>query len=159
LKEKWMQLALDLALEASTQGEVPVGAVLVCGEEVLAHGANRRERSGKVTAHAEIDALEAYSARTRQWRLPPGTQLYVSVEPCVMCTGALLWARVESVYYGCPDPKGAGLESLRPMIDVGKFDHRFGLVQGGVLGDLAADQMKHFFRERRKAAGTTPALL
>jgi tRNA(adenine34) deaminase len=148
-----MEEALELARLAGERDEVPVGALLVCEGEVLARGSNDRERSGRAVAHAEIEALDEYSAQTGQWRVPPGTSLIVTVEPCLMCTGALLWARVENIYYGCADPRRAGLQTVLPLIEAGRFDHRFKRVEGGLLEERSAALMKEFFRRKRESSG------
>jgi len=147
----WMSRALELARRAGLAGEVPVGAVLALGSELLAEGTNARESTFLPTAHAEIEALRSFSRARRTWRLPPGATLYVTAEPCLMCTGALLWARASRVVYGCADPRGAGLERQRPAIEAGVFDHRFENVTGGVLADEAAALLKGFFARRRAA--------
>src|SRR5580692_3781938 len=92
--ERWMKAALTQASSTLPFDEVPVGAVLICDGKIIGEGANRRETTQRTVAHAEIIALESYSKSARSWRVPPGTSLYVTVEPCLMCTGALLWARV-----------------------------------------------------------------
>ena len=145
----FMQLALWLAKKAAEDDEVPIGAVLVHEGEVIGEGYNRRERCGKTTGHAEIEALEDYNRRTGQWRLPSGTSLFVTVEPCMMCTGALLSARVSKVFYGAPDPKGAGLSLFQPLIDQGIFDHRFEEVGGGVLGEECSQLISSYFQQKR----------
>lgn len=147
--EKWMAQALLLADEAAKHSEVPVGAVLVFEGEAIGSGRNEREQTGRTTAHAEIRALEDFSSRTKQWRVPPGTSLYVTVEPCLMCTGALLWARVERVFYGCRDTKNAGIEFLSPLIARGVYDHRFSEVTGSVLEKDCAQKMTAFFKAKR----------
>lgn len=148
---KEMQDALRLAKECGERGEVPVGAILVCDGKVIGQGANDRERSGRTVAHAEIVALEDYTRQTGQWRLPLKTSLIVTVEPCVMCTGALIWARAAQIFYGCADPKGAGIRSLLPLIEAGTFDHRFEKVEGGIEEQAAAELMKDFFRKKRQS--------
>lgn len=142
--------ALELAQAAGQRGEVPVGAVLVHEGRVIGKGSNRREELGRATAHAEILALEDYSRQTGQWRLPPGTSLYVTVEPCMMCTGALLWSRLAEVFYGCADPKQAGLRTLLPLIQGGAMDHRFDKIAGGIEEERCAELMREFFRGRRE---------
>jgi tRNA(adenine34) deaminase len=111
LVSSWMGFALDEASEAATQGEVPVGAVVVRGREVVARGRNRTEELRSPVAHAELIALEAASARLGDWRLP-GCVLVVTVEPCTMCAGALLLARVEGIVFGTPEPRTGALGSL-----------------------------------------------
>ena len=149
--------ALALAREAAQVGEVPVGAVLVQNGRIVARGRNRREERCAVTGHAELEALADYAATFHSWRLAPGTDLYVTVEPCLMCTGALLWARVSAIYYGCPDPREAGLRTQAPLIAAGRFDHQFTKIEGGLREAEAAQLMKDFFRKKReeKKAVTT----
>jgi len=154
--EQWMDHAYELAVGAGRRDEVPVGAVLVNKDgEAIGVGANNRERSGRTIAHAEILALEDYSKRYSQWRVPPGTSLFVTVEPCLMCTGALLWARVDQVYFGCPDPKNAGLQRLMPLIRGGVFDHAFSEIRGGVLGGRCSQLLSGYFRRKRRAAAAS----
>ncbi len=147
--EHWMEKALLLADEAGQDSEVPVGAVLVLGSEIIGRGRNERERSGRTVAHAEIRALEDFSSRTGQWRVPPGAALYATVEPCLMCTGALLWARVDRVFFGCRDPKNAGVEALIGLISQGVYDHRFVEVSGSHLEKECAERMTTFFKAKR----------
>lgn len=145
-----MKTALELARRAGLGDEVPVGAVLVHGGRIVGQGANARERSARTVAHAEVEALEDYSRQTGQWRVPPGTTLYVTVEPCLMCVGALIWARVDTVRFGCADPRRAGLLTLLPQIEAGVFDHRFKSVEAGLEQVECAQLMKDFFRRRRE---------
>jgi tRNA(adenine34) deaminase len=145
-----MARALALAAEAATRDEVPVGAVLVREDLIIGEGSNRREETHRTVAHAEIEALEDYSRRTGEWRLPPGTSLYVTAEPCLMCTGALIWARVENIYYGCSDPRGAGLLRIWPLIQQGVYDHRFQKVESGILEAECAEVLKAYFRAKRR---------
>lgn len=145
-----MAEALALAEEAGRAGEVPVGAVIVLHDVIVARGRNRREERNSPAAHAEIDALEDFGRRYGTWRLPPGAQLYVTVEPCTMCTGALLWARATHVYWGCDDPRAAGLKTQMPLVQAGIFDHRFLEARGGFAADRCAAVMKDFFQKRRE---------
>jgi tRNA(adenine34) deaminase len=145
----WMREVLAEAERAGIQGEVPMAAVLVCQGELLAFGSNLREATGRTTAHAEILALETYNQRHKSWRLPPGTALYVNAEPCVMCAGALLQARVDSIYYGCDDPKNAGIRNLVPLIQENRFDHKLSHLEGGILAEESASLLAEFFRRRR----------
>ena len=147
--ERWMGEALSLAEAAGQAGEVPVGAVIVVDGAVVAHGRNRREERQSAAAHAEIDALEDFGRKFGTWRLPPNAQLFVTVEPCNMCTGALLWARATHLYWGCDDPRAAGLRTQLPLIAAGVFDHRFQETQGGIAADRCAETMRRFFKARR----------
>ncbi len=154
--EHWMLQAQELAAIAGTREEVPVGALLVHEDQILGAGGNRREQLKRTLAHAEILALEDFNQRFGEWRLPKGSALYVTVEPCMMCTGALLWARVDSIYYGCSDPKNAGLTRLLPQIEDGIFDHQFKVVQGDLLGESSKEMISSFFRKKRKSAKLMP---
>ncbi len=147
--EFWMRRALALGEKAAQAGEVPVGAVLVAEDKIIGEGFNSRLSSSRTIAHAEVMALEDYNARSGLWRAFPGTSLVVTVEPCLMCTGALLWARIDSIYYGCPDNKNAGLVRVKPLIGEGVYDHRFKLVQDGVLKEEAQDLISSFFSQVR----------
>ena len=152
--ERWMRLALAEADAAAAQGDVPVGAVLVdAAGVVLAMGRNRCEVSHDPTAHAEIEALRAAAASLGGWRLA-GTTLVVTLEPCVMCAGALLHARVAHVIYGCTDDKAGALDSLFVLGRDPRLNHRF-TVRRGVLADLCSEQLRRFFAERRPSRPAT----
>ena len=155
--EHWMSQAYELACSAERRDEVPVGALLVLNGEIIGIGANCRERTHRTSAHAEISAIEDYSQRQGQWRVPPGTSLFVTTEPCLMCTGALLWARVDNIYYGCSDPRSAGLERVLPLVRNGIYDHRFREVRGGILAERCSKLISSYFRRKRKPADTTNA--
>jgi tRNA(adenine34) deaminase len=152
--QRWMKEALDAARSAAERNEVPVGALFVNAGQVIGRGANRREETKRTVAHAEIVALEDYNQRTGQWRLPAKTLLVVTAEPCLMCTGALVWARVESIFYGCSDPRDAGIRKVLPLVDAGTFDHRFTEVRGGLLGEECGRLMTSFFQRKRRNAKT-----
>ena len=145
-----MAQALELASLAATQDEVPIGALLIHKGIVLGSGRNRREETHRTVAHAEILALEEYNFHYKTWRLPPGTSLVVTTEPCLMCTGALLWARADNLYYGCSDPRHAGLLTQLALIQAGTFDHKFEEIRGGILEEECRAIMKEFFRQKRK---------
>ncbi len=144
-----MRLAVDLANEAEKLDEVPIGALLIHEEKIIGKGYNLREKTGKTTAHAEIQALEDYNQQTHEWRLPAGTSLYVTAEPCLMCTGALIWARLDYLYYGASDTKNASLRYFLPTIEQGLFDHRFKEVEGGILGDVCGPLLSNYFKKKR----------
>ncbi|MCP5417076.1 MAG: tRNA adenosine(34) deaminase TadA [Chromatiaceae bacterium] len=144
----FMQRALQLADRAQQEGEVPVGALLVREGAVIGEGWNRPIGSHDPSAHAEITALRDAAARSHNYRLP-GTTLYVTLEPCPMCAGAIIHARVGRVVFGATDPKGGAAGSL---FDLLPSDHRFNHrveVQGGVLEEQCANQLRAFFRARR----------
>lgn len=145
-----MTRALALAAQAREIDEVPIGALLTVGDEILAEGYNLRERSQRTCSHAELEALESYNKKSNSWRLPPNTTLYVTVEPCLMCTGALLWARLDHLVYGCADTKNAGLERVASLIESGVFDHRFKSTTRGVLAAECSDAISSYFRAKRQ---------
>ncbi len=144
----WMRRALELARRAESMGEVPVGAVLVRDGELLGEGWNQPIAAQDPTAHAEIVALRAAGAAAGNYRLP-GTTLYVTLEPCLMCAGAIVHARIERVVFAASDPKGGacgGLFDILPSDD--RFNHRTACT-AGVLAEEAAALLKSFFRRRR----------
>lgn len=143
-----MGLALTEADAATAHGDVPVGAVLVDrAGVVVATGHNRREELSDPTAHAEIEALRAAAKKLGRWRLDDLT-LYVTLEPCPMCAGALLNARVERVVYGCRDDKAGAVHSLFVIGLDPRLNHRF-TVTGGVRADQCAERLRRFFASRR----------
>jgi tRNA(adenine34) deaminase len=145
--EKWMRLALAQADLAAGHGDVPVGALIIDAEgQLLAEGRNRRELSGDPTAHAEVDALRAAAARRGHWRID-GT-LYVTLEPCLMCAGALLNARVKRVVYGALDPKAGATESLYQVGYDPRLNHQYE-IRSGVLALECAQRLKDFFAALR----------
>lgn len=146
---QWMSEALKLAQRAGEQDEIPIGCIIVGENKVLSLGMNLREQSHKTTAHAEIVALESYNLTHKTWRLPEESWVFVTAEPCLMCTGALLWARAPRIVYGCSDPRQAGLNRVSPWIEQGVFDHRFKEVKGGVLEAECAQLLKDYFKGKR----------
>ena len=146
--EHFMRLALREAARAGRAGEVPVGAILVnAGGEVVARAHNRPVAASDPTAHAEVVALRRAARRLGNYRLP-GTTLYVTVEPCSMCAGALVHARVARVVFGAADPKGGAARTLYRILDDPRLNHRAEVV-GGVLEDECREIIRRFFRERR----------
>ena len=144
-----MRLALGVAADAAVRGEVPVGAVVLDRSgAVIASGGNEREMTGDVAAHAEIVAMRrAAEALGQGWRLP-GCTLVVTLEPCVMCAGAIVAARLERVVYGAFDPKAGAAASLWDLLGDPRLLHRPSVVSG-VMADAVAAQLKGFFAERR----------
>ncbi len=142
----FMKMALEEAWKAFEEGEVPIGAVLVKGDEVLVRDHNRTLSLGDPTAHAEILVLREGARVVGNYRLN-GTELYVSVEPCLMCSGALVWGRVEKLIFGCRDEKGGAL-SLYGVFSDGRLNHRPEVVEG-VLAEEARELLQRFFKERR----------
>jgi len=145
--QRWMRAALDEARGAGARGEVPVGALVVLDEQLLARAGNASIAEHDPTGHAEVRALRAAAARTRNYRLP-GAVLYVTVEPCVMCMGAALHARVARLVYGCPDPKGGAAGSVVDLAGEPRLNHRIA-VHAGVLGAESRALLQDFFRARR----------
>jgi tRNA(adenine34) deaminase len=145
--EHWMRRALSLAETAAAAGEVPVGAVLVRDGEVIGEGNNRPIAAGDPTAHAEIVALRAAAVGAGNYRLP-GSILYVTLEPCVMCAGAILQARIERVVFGAADPRAGAAGSVFDVLGTTKLNHRVE-VAGGVLAQECGGILQEFFRERR----------
>ena len=153
IDETRMRRALDLARHAeASEDEVPVGAVLVRGDEVLGEGWNRTIGGCDPTAHAEIVALRAAGQRVRNYRLP-GTTLYVTLEPCAMCAMALVHARVQRVVYAAADPKTGAAGSVFDILGSDRHNHRV-VVTAGVLADEAGTMLSAYFRRKR---GKPPA--
>jgi len=142
-----MQRALELARWAEVDGEVPVGAVLVLDDKVIGEGYNRPISAHDPTAHAEIRALREAATRAGNYRLP-GTTLYVTLEPCAMCAGAIIHARVQRVVFGARDPKGGAAGSVFNILDGERLNHRV-VVEAGVLASECAALLENFFRSRR----------
>ncbi len=143
-----MREALALAGQAAALGEVPVGALIVTGEgELVGAGQNRRERDRDPTAHAEMFAIREAAAKLASWRLV-GCTLYVTLEPCAMCAGAAVLARIRRLVYGAPDPKGGFCGSLGDLVRHPRLNHRLE-VQGGVLAEESGEALRDFFAGRR----------
>ncbi len=143
---EYMRRALELAAEARAAGEVPIGAVLVSGERSF-EARNEKERRPDPAAHAEMLAIRAAAEALGVWRLPQAT-LYVSKEPCAMCAGAIVAARIERVVFGCRDPKGGAAGSVIDVFASEAVNHRVS-VEAGVLESEAAEQLREFFASRR----------
>jgi len=143
----WMEEALRLARRAGSRGEVPVGAVVVRAGRLLGRGGNRRESRADPTHHAEIEALRRAAARSGSWRLD-GATLYVTLEPCAMCAGACVNARIARIVYGCADPKAGYVATLGTIATDARLNHRCEL-EGGILAAESRELLRCFFRERR----------
>ncbi len=149
---EFMAMALEEAERAAGEGEVPVGAVLVDGDgQVLARAGNRTIGDNDPTGHAEILVLREGAQRTGNYRLP-GTTLYATVEPCPMCAGALVWARVGRLVYGAPDPKGGAAGTLYSIPEDERLNHRVEITRG-VMEDECRGVLQRFFRDRRGEGG------
>ena len=150
--EVFMRTALTEAEAAAAAGDVPVGAVIVSATgQILAYGRNRREQDNDPTAHAEVDALRAAARLLSTWRME-GAILYVTLEPCPMCAGALVNARIARLVYGCSDPKAGAVDTLFTIGRDTRLNHRFAVTSGVLAGESAALLRAFFAARRRKAA-------
>ena len=145
--QAWMARALEMARAGGLRGEVPVAALIVHDETVLAESHNRTAERGDPTAHAEMIAVRAAARRLGDWRLT-GCTLYVTLEPCAQCAGAIVLARVSRLVFGAPDPRSGMAGSLDNLVQDPRLNHRAELA-GGVLADESAALLRSFFRERR----------
>jgi tRNA(adenine34) deaminase len=145
--ERVMRLALEEARTCLDHGDVPIGAVVTKGGEVLAAAGNRRERESDPTAHAEILALRSAAAALGSWRLE-GCTLTVTLEPCAMCAGAAVLSRLDRVVFGAADPKAGFAGSLGNLLRDPRLNHEV-VVDGGVLAEECGELLRSFFRERR----------
>ena len=146
--EYYMSQALELAREAADAGEVPVGCVIVRDGAIVGEGRNRREENGDATAHAELEAIRDACRRLGSWRLHRCT-MYVTLEPCPMCAGAIVQARIPRVVIGCMNPKAGCAGSVLDMLHEDGFNHQ-AEVETGVLGEECSRMMKDFFKELRE---------
>ena len=153
--EQWMQRALVLAAEAGRMGEVPVGAVVVRDGLVVGEGFNSPVARHDPSAHAEIMALRDAGQRLGNYRLP-GCDLYVTIEPCAMCTGAMIHARIRQLFFGAVEPRSGAVVSHFGLHDRSELNHRM-MVQGGLLEVACGTIMREFFQARRKAAKSASA--
>ena len=145
--EEYMQEALKEAKAAAAEGEVPIGAVIVRGGEIIARAHNRTEQAKDPTAHAEILAIREAAARLGGWRLP-GCSMYVTVEPCSMCAGAIVWSRIERLYIGAMDPKAGACGSLYNIPCDSRLNHNVE-IETGLMSEECSRLMKDFFRKLR----------
>ena len=146
--ECYMRVAFDEARAAAAAGEIPVGAIVVANGAVLARAHNLREERQSALAHAEILAIETASARLKSWRLEECT-IYVTLEPCIMCVGAILQARIARLVFGCLDPKAGAVESLYRLCEDTRLNHRLP-VTGGILTEDCSRILSDFFSDLRK---------
>jgi tRNA(adenine34) deaminase len=144
----WMQLALEQAKLAAAAGEVPVGAVVVKDGEIVGQGQNRNLRDHDATAHAEIVALRQAGAKLGNHRLP-GCVIYATIEPCAMCAGAMVHARLARLVYGAPDPKAGAAGSVLEVLNHPRLNHQV-QVTAGVLQEPCSEILKDFFQSRRR---------
>lgn len=144
---RWMNHALDLARRAAEEGEVPVGAVVVLDDRCIGEGWNRPIGSNDPSAHAEMEALRTAAASVGNYRLP-GATLYVTLEPCVMCAGAILHARIATVVFGATDPKAGAAGSVFNLLDSDRLNHR-AAVRSGICAEESGALLRKFFSARR----------
>jgi tRNA(adenine34) deaminase len=145
--KQYMRVAIESAKIAEENGDVPIGAVIIHKNQIIAKAYNQREQLQDPTAHAEIIALTQAAAALENWHLN-GCTMYVTLEPCPMCAGALVLARIDRLVYGCDDPKTGAVKSLYNIATDGRLNHRLE-VTSGVLADECAKQLQGFFQRRR----------
>ncbi len=145
--ERFMRAAIEEAKVAGAAGDVPVGAVVVADGQIVAKGRNQREGSGDPTAHAEVLALRSAAEHFNRWHIE--ATLYVTQEPCPMCAGALVNARVQRLVYGCKNPKAGAVDSLYSIVSDSRLNHRMP-VTSGVLAEECADLLRDFFKKIRE---------
>ena len=143
-----MRVAIKEAHQAQMLGEVPIGAVIVHNGQIIASGHNMRERFQDVTYHAEMLAIMEACTALNSWRLED-CDLYVTLEPCIMCSGAIVNARIKNVYYGAKDPKAGAVDSLYHLLSDQRLNHQVH-VESGILGEECSRMLKDFFRAVRK---------
>lgn len=143
-----MQLALEEARAAFASGEIPIGAVIVVGEEVIARAHNMKEQWKNATAHAEIVAINDAVKKLGHWRHLQDASIYVTIEPCPMCAGAIVQSRIKTLVYGAPDPKAGAVHSLMNIVQDPRLNHRVEVV-AGVMEEECSELMKEFFRRLR----------
>lgn len=148
MNEKYMKEALRQAEKAAALGEAPIGAVIVRGGKIIARGYNTREGKKKATGHAEITAIERACKKLGGWRLPEAS-IYVTLEPCPMCSGAIIAARIDRLYFGAYDPKAGCCGSVCNLFENGLFNHTTE-VSGGILEEESSHMLSEFFRKLRK---------
>ena len=147
--ELWMEEALRQAQRAAAAGEVPVGAVVVCGDRIVGRGGNRNLMDSDPTAHAEIVALRQAAREVGNHRLPD-CEMFSTIEPCAMCAGALVYARLRRLVFGADDPKAGAVHSVLQVLNHPRLNHQME-VTSGVLAARCAELLQSFFAEKRKA--------
>ena len=147
--ERYMSRAMELAAKAESQGDVPIGAVIVRNGEILSEAFNEKEALNVPSAHAEILVIERAALKLDRWRLID-CDLYVTLEPCIMCAGAIVQARLRSVIYGAKDPKAGAVESQYNVLSDGKLNHKPILI-GGIMEKECGEMLSQFFAAKRKS--------
>lgn len=148
IDEKYMSIAIKEAKKAEALDEVPVGCVIVQDNKIIAKGHNLREQKLDPTMHAEIVAIRKACKKNKSWRLE-GSTIYVTIEPCAMCAGTILWSRCARIVYGATDPKGGAIESSLHLFESKNINHHPEIV-GGVLKEECAQIIKEYFKNKRK---------
>ena len=143
-----MSLALKEASKALLEDEIPIGCVIVKDDKVIARGHNKREKKNLVTSHAEIEAITKANKKLKSWRLVD-CDIYVTIEPCIMCMGAIIQSRIRNIYYGAPDLKGGALDSSINVLDAKNINHYPNVIKG-VLEEECAIIIKNYFKNKRK---------
>ena len=146
---QWMQLAYAQAAEAAELGEIPVGAVIVSQGQIIGQGFNSPISTHDATAHAEILAIRQACQSIKNYRLPNDATLYVTLEPCTMCVGALIHSRIQRVVFSATEPKAGSLVSARQLLDSGYYNHLFAF-EGGCMQEQCSEQLSSFFKMRRE---------
>lgn len=147
IKEEWMRVAIEEAKKAEALAEVPIGAIVVHQGQIIGRGHNLRETTQNATTHAEMIAIQEACKAIGSWRLEE-TQLYVTLEPCPMCSGAMILSRVKEVYFGAYDPKGGTAGTLMNLLEDERFNHQ-AEVEGGILEEECGELLSMFFRNLR----------
>ncbi|MES2770238.1 MAG: tRNA adenosine(34) deaminase TadA [Bdellovibrionota bacterium] len=145
--EYWMARALEMAEKAKYLGEIPVGAVIISGDQLVAEAYNEKEQNADSTAHAEVLVIQRASKELKRWRLSECT-MYVTLEPCLMCLGAVISSRVDRLVYGALDKKAGAVESIYKFAETTHFNH-YPKLTSGVLADQSSQLIKNFFLELR----------
>lgn len=148
MKNKYMELALNLAKKAVAFDEVPVGCVIVDGDKVIAKAFNQKVKKKSALHHAEIEALLKASKKKKDWRLDKA-DLYVTLEPCLMCIGAIVHHRIKNVYFGATDPKGGAVESVINISKIKGLNH-YPNFYGGIMAEESSKLLKEYFKNKRK---------
>ena len=146
--EFYMSKALKEAFKASQIDEVPIGCVIVKDNKIIARGHNKREIKNDVTSHAEMEAIRKANKKLNSWRLVD-CDLYVTIEPCIMCMGAIYQSHIRKIYYGAPDPKGGAINSSINFKEIKNLNH-YPEIEGGVLQEECSQIIKDYFKNKRK---------
>lgn len=148
LNTKYMRLALLEAKKAAREDEIPIGCVIVKDNKVISRGHNKREKKNDVTSHAEIEAIRKANKKLNDWQLID-CDLYVTIEPCIMCMGAIIQSHIRNVYYGSEDPKGGAVVSSIKVLETKNLNH-YPHIEGGLLKEECSQIVKDYFKNKRK---------